>query len=292
MKQAYASAIGAAFFRAVGMLYPKEKQLFNDPYAEKVITPLYKFFINLMRSPKKFESLIKVREKMTPGILGWMFCRTRYIDDVIKDYCFKKGIKTIVNLGSGLDCQAYRIPGIEKTRYFEVDHPSMLKLKQKKLKKILGNFPAHVTYVPIDFNTQQLSAELKNGGYDIKTKTLFIWEGVTQYITFEAIKNTFNYISESGSESIIIFTYIRKNFISGEDIPAGIEKFYKGTCTKKNPLWIHGFDPSELSHFLQKFSFSLIEDAGSDEVMDRYMKPIQLDLKVSDIERLALAQKK
>ena len=30
---------GSAFVRAVGMLYPKEDRLFEDPYSEKLLTP-------------------------------------------------------------------------------------------------------------------------------------------------------------------------------------------------------------------------------------------------------------
>jgi len=37
--KAIQTGLGAAFSRAVIMLYPKEKRLFEDPYAEKVLSP-------------------------------------------------------------------------------------------------------------------------------------------------------------------------------------------------------------------------------------------------------------
>ena len=49
------TGMGVAFARAMGMLYPKEKRLFEDPYCEKLLTPFYKFFLFLMRSPKIFD---------------------------------------------------------------------------------------------------------------------------------------------------------------------------------------------------------------------------------------------
>ena len=135
---------GVSFYRAAGMLYPKDKRLFEDPYSEKLLIPFFKLLIALMRSPKRFDRIIKSHEKTYPGQFGWMLCRTRYIDDVLKNGITKNGIETVVNLGSGMDCRAYYIPGIENLRYFEVDHPSVIKKKKVKLKKILGNLPNHV----------------------------------------------------------------------------------------------------------------------------------------------------
>ena len=53
------TGMGAAFARAMGMLYPKEKRLFEDPYCEKLLTSFYKFFLFLMRSPRIFDFLMK-----------------------------------------------------------------------------------------------------------------------------------------------------------------------------------------------------------------------------------------
>ncbi len=57
-------------------------------------------------------------------------------------------------------------------------------------------------------------------------------------------------------------------------------------------IWIYGLDPTEIGDHLSKYSLSLIEDIGSEEVQERYMKLVNLDLKVFEIERLALAEVK
>jgi len=49
------------------MLYPKEKRLVEDPYAEKLLSPFFKFWIILMCSPKIFDRIMKSKEKTTPG---------------------------------------------------------------------------------------------------------------------------------------------------------------------------------------------------------------------------------
>jgi len=286
------TGLSAAFPRAVVMLYPKEKRLFEDPYAEKVLSPFLKFFLFLMRNPKRFNTLMKLREKATPGLMGWLFCRVRYIDDILKACIVEKEIETVINLGVGMDCRAYYIPGIESIRYFEVDHPSVIKQKKVKMGKILGKLPNHVIFVPIDFEKQSLDTELKKAGYNLTSKTLFISEGVTQYISKEANDSTLKYIAQAAPGSKIIFTYILKSFIEGKNIHNGIKAMYKYMRKKNNPLWVFGLDPAEISNYLSKYSLSLIEDIGSEEMEERYMKLVDLGLKVFEIERIALAEVK
>jgi len=290
--KAIQTGFGVSWVRATGTLYPKEKRLFEDPYSEKMLSPFLKFFIFLQRSPKINDAIVRSKEKSTPGIMGWLFCRFRYIDDVLKDSIAKKEIETVVNLGAGMDCRAYYIPGIESIRYFEVDHPSVIKQKKAKMEKILGKLPDHVIFVPVDFEKQSLDTELKKAGYNLTSKTLFISEGVTQYISKEANDSILKYVAQAAPGSKIVFTYIILSFIEGKNIHDGIKVMYKYMRKKDNPLWIFGLDPSDMENYLSKYSLSLIEDIGSEEMEERYMKLVDLDLKVFEIERMALAEVK
>ncbi len=294
--KAIKTGVGVAWTRAAMMSYPKEKRLFEDPYSEKLLPLLYRFFIILMRNPKKRDSIIKSREKAFPGFMGWFFCRERYVDDILKDSLTKKEVETVVNLGSGIDCRAYYIPGIEKIRYFEVDHPTVIKKKIKKMKKILGELPDHVAYVPIDFQKQSLDAELKKAGYNLTSKTLFIWEAVTQYISKEANDSTFKYVAQAAPGSKIVFSYILKSFINGKYIHDGIKRLAKYMLKKKNPVFIFGLDPADMKDYLFQYSLTLIEDIDSVEMQERYSKLVDLDLlktvKEFDIERFVQAEVK
>ena len=280
---------GSAFVRALGMLYPKEKRLFEDPYSEKLLMPFFKILLALMRSPKRFDRIMKSRERSHRGEFGWLLCRTRYIDDVLKNIVEEKQNEAVVNLGVGMDCRAYYIPGMESMRYFEVDHPSVIKTKRKRLKKVLGELPDYATFVPIDFERQSFDTELKAAGYNLRSETFFLWEGVTQYISKQANDSTLRYVAQASPGSKILFTYVLKGFIEGKEIPEGTEGTYKTFC-RKNPLWIFGLDPVELTTYLSKYSLSLIEDIGSDQVKERYLKSGNLDLQVLEIERIALCE--
>ncbi len=282
---------GPAVMRAAENLLPEDKRLFEDPYSEKFLSPFYKSFVILMRSPKILNFLIKLRERLSPGIIGGLICRTRYIDDVLNN-AINEGVGAVVNLGAGMDTRAFRISGIENIQYFELDFPELQKVKRAYIDKKIGELPSNVSLVPIDFNSQDLGEELKKAGYTLSSKTLFIWEGVTQYISKEAIDNTIRYVAQAATGSRIVFTYVLKSFINGSYIPDGLNSLYKFALKKKNPLWFCGFEPAEMHEYLSKYSLSLIEDVGHEEYLERYIKPKDRDLTVMEIERTVLAEVK
>ena len=45
----------------------------------------------------------------------------------------------------------------------------------------------------MDFNTQTLGERLLAGGYDERGKSLFIWQGVTMYLTAEGVDGTLGF---------------------------------------------------------------------------------------------------
>ena len=282
---------GPAMMRAMENLLPEDKRLFEDPYSEKFLSPFYKFFVILMHSPRMLNFLVKIREKLTPGIIGGIICRTRYIDDVLNN-AIKDGFGTVVNLGAGVDTRAFRIPGIENIKYFELDLPELQRVKRAYIDKNTGGLPANVSLVPIDFDSQDLGEELKKAGYNLSSKTLFIWEGVTQYISKEAVDNTLKYVTQAATGSRIVFTYVVKSFIDGSYIPDGLNSLHNLTLNKKKPLWFCGFEPAEMREYLSKFPLYLIEDVGHEEYLERYIKPKGRDLKVFEIERAVLADVK
>jgi len=282
------TAYGVAFLRAAENLLPKDKRLFEDPYSERILPPLYKFFVTIMRLPGILTFLMNMIEKSTPGVVGGIICRTRYIDDLLIN-AIKEGIETVVNLGAGMDTRAFRIPGIENIKYFELDSPEILKVKSSNINKKIGELPSNVTFVPVDFNSQDPGEELKKAGYNLSSKTFFIWEGVTQYIPKEAIDNTLKYVAQSHTGSKIVFTYVLESFINGSYIPDGLNTLYKTVLKGKHPLWVYGFNPAEIHEYLAQYSLHLIEDVGHEEFIERYIKPKGRDLTVMEIERTVLA---
>ena len=62
-------------------------------------------------------------DRRWPGARTSGVARTRLIDDAVAA-ALRDGIDQVLILGAGFDCRAYRLPGIERARVFEIDHPS------------------------------------------------------------------------------------------------------------------------------------------------------------------------
>jgi methyltransferase (TIGR00027 family) len=147
--------------------------------------------------------------------MRFLVARERYIDDYLQA-ALDDGLEQLVILGTGYDSRACRFERLKDCKVFEVDHPATQQAKIVKLKKILGALPAHVVFVPIDFETQTLEQRLVECGYNEHKKTLFIWQGVTQYLTPEAVDSTLAFVaSHSGQGSSIIFDYMYSSLLDG-----------------------------------------------------------------------------
>ena len=83
---------------------------------------------------------------MAPGGVGFVVARERYIDDFLIT-SLNDGLDQVVILGAGFDTRAYRIAGMQKTRVFEIDHPSTQAEKLKRLQKVMAPVIASVAAV-------------------------------------------------------------------------------------------------------------------------------------------------
>ena len=285
------TAYGVPVNRAIASLYPEGQRIYFDPFSEKILSGFGKWFVKLLHFPRFHRFMTKYWERKFPGMLGYFFCRFRYYDDVIKECLEKNEIEVIVNLGAGMDCKAYYLPGMENLHYFEIDHPSVLKKKIEKLKKILGKLPEHVTYLGVDFNTQSFEDVLEKGGFNLSSKTLFILESVSAYLTKEANDNILKYVSRSGSGSKLVFSYVTKDFMNGKNLHHKTARIlHERIMVKKELTLLHGYDQSTIEEYLSRFSLTTLEHLGANKLKERYIKPTNVDLDIVEVERLVLAK--
>ncbi len=293
------TSLGAAICRLIEQYQPTEIRLFNDPVVKALVgTP-----IRLMMQFAALRNFtFNQTEAAGKGIYGMQICRTRYFDDAVLAALPSRtpsradalagrtaagGIDQLVILGAGLDTRPYRLPGIEGVKTFEVDLPAVQEDKKKKIQKYLGRWPENVSFIPIDFDTQSLGTVFTGSSFDPARPAVFIWEGVTQYISEESVRQTLSFIGKSAPGSLVIFTYVLKSIIERRSNIPGAEKLMD-TVAKDAP-WIFGFEPASIRAYLQPFSLALIEDAGSAEYEDRYLKPSGRKLAIFEGERIVQA---
>jgi methyltransferase (TIGR00027 family) len=172
---------------------------------------------------------------------------------------------------------------------FEVDLPVNIERKRSVVRRALGEVPPSVRLVPVDFERDELAAELAKHGYDTGSRTFFVWEAVTQYLTEEAVRATLQYLHTTAPGSRLVFTYVRRDFIDGTNL-YGAESLYR-RFRKRRQVWKFGLLPEEVAGFLAEYGWQLAENAGPDYLMRHYIAPAGRDLQASQIEWSAYAAK-
>lgn len=283
--QSWKTAILVASVRLIEQYQPKELKLFDDPIIKIFFSKIFLFLIQF-KIIRNIEMMLT--DLTAKGIFGALLCRTKYFDDSLHA-AMADGIDQLVILGAGLDTRPYRIAGINKITVVEVDLPIMQNIKKEKLQKILGELPHNITFIPIDFNHQVLDEELNIPALDFSKPIFFIWEGVTSYISEEAVKNTLACISKASSGSRVVFSYVLKNVIDKNSDITGADSLVN-YFESKDQSWVFGLDPANLVDFLKPFHLTLVEDVDASYYQENYLKPLNRNLEVSKIERIAYAK--
>jgi methyltransferase (TIGR00027 family) len=129
--------------------------------------------------------------------------------------------------------------------------------------KALGLAGANVTYVPVDFERQSLDEELVAGGFRAAVRTLFIWEGVTNYLTARAVDATLaTVVRLSGQGSVLVFTYIDAGVVDGSVSFPEAGRWSRNVSRAGEP-WIFGLAPEATGAFLASRGFTLESDVST-----------------------------
>jgi hypothetical protein len=95
----------------------------------------------------------------------------------------------------------------KQTKTFAIDLPKTMESRLYRL-RVLGVDPLEVTHIKADLSQHSLVAVLGDQkNFNFKSPTIFIWEGVFEYLTEQAIANGLAYCAQSGDSVIITGDY-------------------------------------------------------------------------------------
>jgi methyltransferase (TIGR00027 family) len=289
MKQKSSYGLGTTRLVAIEQHFPERERIINDDLACRILPFRIRTAVWLKLKLLSKEHSVKWIEKRFPGFWGGVMCRKRYIDDKVIAAAHGQAEK-LVNLGAGFDTRAYRLPALARVPVWELDLPENIAAKRSRLRKVFKQVPAHVTLVPIDFECQELGAVLATHGYTADTKTFFIWEAVTQYLTEACVHKTFDFLANAPAASRLAFTYVRKDFIDGK-VPYDREYVYE-KLVLKDKSWRFGMDPRNVADFLDVYGWRVLEHLGYEELAERYLKPTGRKLVPTPLGRMVYAEKR
>jgi methyltransferase (TIGR00027 family) len=234
-----------ALFRALEERLPQP--LFQDPWARRFLRGRYRVAAAL---PARW--VARAIDWRWPGPRAAVAVRTRYIDDAVQALLVE-GLDQLVILGAGLDARAQRMTGLAGIALFEVDHPATQELKRR----LLGPKARQAIYVPVDFTRDSLEPALTSAGLRPGQRTLFIWEGVTNYLDAASVDATLRFIAHWGSH--VLFTYIDRAILERAEGFEGAAESIR-LVDKLGEPFTFGLDPSRIATYLDERGVELVED--------------------------------
>ena len=282
------TAQGVAKQRLIETIAGADKRVINDPYADSFV--IGSGFIKLMGHKLN----IWLSKKLAPGFHEHLISRTKYIDELIQKSAVN-GTEQYVILGAGYDSRAHRLELPSSLKIFEVDQPEVSDNKLAKLPKELPNSD-NVTYVNIDFSYQSLTEQLIGAGFDQKKSTIFTLEGVSQYITKEAVSSTIKELASltRDTNSIFFMSYVDElldknpEACFGEGYPNPVKKasLIKGLSAKVGEPWISFYNGAEIEDLLSQNGYSIEESVTLEDLNSLYFSPVGRTLNENQIFKL------
>jgi methyltransferase (TIGR00027 family) len=282
------TAENMALIRALEFLRLPNQRLFSDPYARR--------FVPICQRALLWPAHLTAIRALLEGFFDWRApgarssgaARTRLIDDWVRE-ALAASVEQVVILGAGFDCRALRIRELENIPVFEVDRAAMVARKER----IVGGShqpPSRIRRLGVDFQKDNLGNRLAEAGWSAKLRTLFIWEGVTNYLDTRSVEAVFNFFAADACfGSRIIFTHVHADVLHSSFATPGVLRLAAALRAYGEP-WTFGFKPEEVPVYLAKKGLRLLIDFGAAEYRGKYMPPVK-KLIGYEFYRAALAEK-
>lgn len=244
-KRSSFTAVMVAFGRGLGI-----PELPADPWAKQLCPPGLSHLLHLLEENSLLRDL---GARASLGLVPHMAMRTALIDRALQA-AVDDGVAQVVVLGAGLDARAWRLDSLRGLRVFEVDHPNTQAAKRREI----GRAPPNLTFVPVDFESDVLVDCLTGAGLEPGQTTAWVWEGVTMYLSRDAIEQTLDDVAAlSAPGSRLLLTYIARDAIPFGQTVASLARNVFHFSGETLRSW---FADGEFARLLQARGFAVVSD--------------------------------
>jgi methyltransferase (TIGR00027 family) len=240
------------------------------------------------RIPYLGAAIARYADRRAPGARTSAIARTRLIDDTVSE-ALREGKPQVVILGAGFDCRIYRLSGMSSVTAFEVDHPATVAAKRSRLSRLIARLPPNVHFVEIDFSRQGLAEVLHRAGFDSGRSTLFVREGVTNYLTAKAVDAVLRCVASCADGSRVVFTYVHGGALDGSGRFPDAFKIVNNVARLGEP-WTFGLIPEELPSYLGDRGLRLDRDDGARHYRSTYFGKAAESMNGYDFYHVAVAR--
>jgi methyltransferase (TIGR00027 family) len=244
------TAMNVASFRAMAVRDERPGMQGPDIYAHLFLSDE---LVNRINDPAVKESDLY---KLLRPLYGYFIARTAFFDHVFQQ-ALQDQTPQIVNLGAGYDTRAYRFRDqLSVTKVLELDAPTTQNRKRSILQAKAIPAPPQLSYVAINFKSDDLNRALEKTLFDRNSKSLFICEGVIYYLDAAAVDT--------------LLDAIKRNSIPGSKFCFDYMSAKLPSSSSGEPLqfWI---EEARIPAFLSERGFRIVDYVNTEEMEKRYL---------------------
>jgi methyltransferase (TIGR00027 family) len=181
--------------RALELSRPPEQRIVTDDFAPWFLS---RTSVAVLRGLQTAGPAVRVAERVpVAGVSAYALCRHRFMDEHMTA-ALEAGAEQILMLGAGYDSRAYRFAfQLDGRPVYEVDLPPISRRKAAIVNEhpeIFGH--TSVRRVEIDFRADSLAERLVASAFGVGVPTYVVWEGVTPYLSSDAVNATLETVAE------------------------------------------------------------------------------------------------
>ncbi|WP_245600649.1 class I SAM-dependent methyltransferase [Streptomyces sulphureus] len=274
------TALMTAAARAAHLVVDRPPLIFDDTLAASLLGAQADELLGYHRVHGEHLVLATARAQAT--------CRSRYTEERV-DSAVRSGVRQYVLLGAGLDTFAYRSELADRVHVFEVDHPVLQQEKRDRLAAAEIQVPGNVTYVPLDFEHEELASSLSARGFDPLQPAVVAWLGVSMYLTAEAVANTLGAIGSFAPGTQVVMDYVLPESLRDAPAQQYVDAVTAFAAERSEP-WHTFLTPNDLATLLSTCGLELVADVRQHEMLDAAHWERQDALVPLDLFRIAHAR--
>jgi methyltransferase (TIGR00027 family) len=255
--------------RALELSRPAEQRIVDDPYAPLFLSTPTAVLWHALRAGAP--ALRAAERSSFAGLATYALCRHRFMDEHMLD-ALASGAAQVLMLGAGYDSRAYRFADVLDGRpVYEVDLAPISRRKAAIVEAHAARFgPTAVHRVEIDFQVDSLEQRLVESGFAPGAPTYVVWEGVTPYLSSDAVSAALETIATTCGPG----TRLALDLWRGAGNAASVVDQAKHAASHVFRLIgepvTFGVAPERVDGLLGGHGFSVIDLVQAEELADRY----------------------
>ncbi len=210
----------------------------------------------------------------SPQLGGMVAARTWHLDTALANFIASGG-RDIVIIGVGWDMRAFRLPLPEGTRVFELDFPTTLSERSRRLSQLgIADRPGvSRVQIPVDVRTMPLAPVLAEH-IPSDVPVFLAWEGMNMYFQEAEVR----YILEGmmpllrHRDSLLWMDLVdREAIVQPEKFSESVQNFMRGMQILGEPFT---FGPASIPEFLRSARLESLEIVPSDVCLGGRKDPV------------------